>query len=354
MAKQRIPWFDNMKGILIFLMVFGHLIETYRDSYFSAHYLYNVIYSFHMPLFILISGYFFRPNRIDRIVQVLSVFVIWQLINGVFQKLINDNEIVSFSSDSRIMDIFDPYWAMWFLLGIAVWSAITPYVLRLRYPLLFALGLAIWISYVDDVTKWFSLRKLINFYPYFLIGYYLANKNIVMSLKKRAHSWKQPFRWGAIAIVLAYFGSALFLTKKGGFTELLFMSKSYDYFDWSFLKGGTIQLILYGAITILSIALMLLVPQEKKLAFFNKLGVYSLFIYMIHTNIVRLFRKFETELLTLHIALALVICLLFAAAICWLVTRQPVLNFFKPLIQPKMRWSLKQVNDHSKQKEVAS
>lgn len=43
--------FDIMKGIGILLMIIGH----------QTPYLTNVIYSFHMPLFFIISGYFFKP-----------------------------------------------------------------------------------------------------------------------------------------------------------------------------------------------------------------------------------------------------------------------------------------------------
>lgn len=43
--------FDIMKGIGILLMIIGHLTP----------FITNVIFSFHMPLFFIISGYFFKP-----------------------------------------------------------------------------------------------------------------------------------------------------------------------------------------------------------------------------------------------------------------------------------------------------
>ena len=50
--------FDNARAILILLVVFGHMLQPYTsgDKYLSA--LYLVIYSFHMPTFLFISGYF--------------------------------------------------------------------------------------------------------------------------------------------------------------------------------------------------------------------------------------------------------------------------------------------------------
>lgn len=59
--REALP--DILRGFAIILVVFGHCIqegsgETYRAelSYFSDR-LYQFIYSFHMPLFMLVSGY---------------------------------------------------------------------------------------------------------------------------------------------------------------------------------------------------------------------------------------------------------------------------------------------------------
>ncbi len=55
---NRDSYFDNARFILIFLVVFGHLIQSYVDANTFVATLYKFIYAFHMPAFILISGYF--------------------------------------------------------------------------------------------------------------------------------------------------------------------------------------------------------------------------------------------------------------------------------------------------------
>lgn len=65
---------DIIKGIAILLVVIGHNIQYGSDSSlrltgdFFEHPLYKFIYSFHMPLFTLISGYLchIRKNETDR------------------------------------------------------------------------------------------------------------------------------------------------------------------------------------------------------------------------------------------------------------------------------------------------
>lgn len=65
--KVRDQSLDCVKGILIFLVVWGHFIQLYlladNDGYLYDS-LYKSIYSFHMPLFVFISGCFFK-NSID-------------------------------------------------------------------------------------------------------------------------------------------------------------------------------------------------------------------------------------------------------------------------------------------------
>ncbi|YCK41954.1 acyltransferase family protein [Actinomadura sp. ATCC 39365] len=58
-ATARDPFFDNAKYLAIVLVVCGHLIEDQRDAPL-AHALYFYVYVFHMPLFIVLSGYLSR------------------------------------------------------------------------------------------------------------------------------------------------------------------------------------------------------------------------------------------------------------------------------------------------------
>lgn len=52
--KERNITFDILKGIGILLMMWCHLTQTHNQF----------VYSFHMPLFFLISGYYANTSRI--------------------------------------------------------------------------------------------------------------------------------------------------------------------------------------------------------------------------------------------------------------------------------------------------
>lgn len=56
--RHRVHWIDVLKGIGIFLVIMGH---TIKDTY-----VYNWIYSFHMPLFFFLSGFLIEQKpKID-------------------------------------------------------------------------------------------------------------------------------------------------------------------------------------------------------------------------------------------------------------------------------------------------
>ena len=64
MNDLRISYIDQLKGIAILLVVLGHVIgyNNCEDSF-----LWRFIYSFHMPLFMFISGYVAQMTfRIER------------------------------------------------------------------------------------------------------------------------------------------------------------------------------------------------------------------------------------------------------------------------------------------------
>jgi fucose 4-O-acetylase-like acetyltransferase len=54
--KERIVYIDRLKGVAILLVVIGHFIQ-YNTIESKDNFLFNLIYSFHMPLFMLVSGY---------------------------------------------------------------------------------------------------------------------------------------------------------------------------------------------------------------------------------------------------------------------------------------------------------
>ena len=60
--KQRILYWDVIKAITIFLVIYAHGLQffTEDENYWQTDFISQFIISFHMPLFMIVSGYFAR------------------------------------------------------------------------------------------------------------------------------------------------------------------------------------------------------------------------------------------------------------------------------------------------------
>lgn len=68
-SKSRNIYFDILKGIAIILVAYGHVLQTFNSNWESSI-IGKTIYAFHMPLFMLISGYFFYPSVKKRFIHL--------------------------------------------------------------------------------------------------------------------------------------------------------------------------------------------------------------------------------------------------------------------------------------------
>ena len=116
-ASGRDHQFDNIRLILIFFVIFGHLIE-----YFAAGgILYRWIYSFHMPVFIFISGYFakFDPKKI--VCNILVPYVLLQILYTAFDRLLYGNAPFR-------LQFTTPYWLLWYLFSLFCYYLLLPLI----------------------------------------------------------------------------------------------------------------------------------------------------------------------------------------------------------------------------------
>ena len=123
--NKRLLWADSLKGILIVLVVFGHAIqEVLKQDCFDNH-VWNLIYSFHMPAFMAISGFVsFRAgeNKTSelktisrRFQQLIIPFIIWALIRVAVNP--------PYSVDALFNIFLYPdgsFWFLWVLFFISV------------------------------------------------------------------------------------------------------------------------------------------------------------------------------------------------------------------------------------------
>lgn len=123
---QRIYYLDNLKGILIILVILGHAIQftipEYRDEF-----AFRLIYSFHMPLFFFISGYLanrgcYKSGLVKkRAVQLLLPFVVWAIISPLLK--------YGTLNAGRVLTAIEyPDNGLWFLYNLFVYSTFFSFI----------------------------------------------------------------------------------------------------------------------------------------------------------------------------------------------------------------------------------
>lgn len=64
--------FDALKLLAIFLVLWGHAIQYLSSANYVENEVYRIIYSFHMPLFMVISGYFSLNSMKNNVVPFIQ------------------------------------------------------------------------------------------------------------------------------------------------------------------------------------------------------------------------------------------------------------------------------------------
>lgn len=96
--KERLHYMDMAKGVGILCVIVGHL---------GSQKISNVIYSFHMPLFFLISGYFIckesKPKNVikKRLKQLLPAYLLTTLCIIVLVCICNTIDILTGGQHQR-------------------------------------------------------------------------------------------------------------------------------------------------------------------------------------------------------------------------------------------------------------
>jgi len=110
---KREYFFDNARVLLIFLVVFGHVIQSSTADSKVVMALYQTIYLFHMPAMIFVSGFFAKGkwdiNYFKNLLKKLMIpYLIFQLIHNGF----------NYWHGQSMKGIMEPNWSLWFLLSL--------------------------------------------------------------------------------------------------------------------------------------------------------------------------------------------------------------------------------------------
>lgn len=258
---------DGIKFVLIMLVIIGHIKQfTLCDNLAFSVRLINkinhLIYLFHMPLFIMISGYFSRKKENNdfwistwRLIRIYLVFhLFWVIIDVINYESLDINRF------------FYPSFSLWYLHCLIIWRIILQYIpYKFLNNNLLVLILSFLISLLGGfipVENFLAIQRLFCFMPLFFLGFYVKK----FCWLDRIYNLKWYFFFLIIPVL---------------FVDLRVTSDIWGREPYLSLFDMLRRLIFISSSILISMAFIRLLPL--KVTLFSDEGRDVLFYYMYHS-----------------------------------------------------------------------
>ena len=278
--QNRFEYIDILKGVAILLVVFGHLLQS-NTVESCNHPIFSFIYSFHMPLFMFISGYIgYKTYNVlnlkdavrglaKKIRSLLIPYFVWQLFMYKFvwvsKPVFNISDI-----SSQLFDLLTKWSFLWFL-----WYIFNLYVFYTVFLLL--------INYIKP--KNLILTDILGFITFVVFGVTFKYFKWNFFIDIDSFMLYGLFFFGGVVISKYTYLSNFILNKfvfLFGLLIFLLIAGQYHFFDLGY-KNKLIKLVISGSAIIILYNISLKYSENKFVR--RKLlqyGQNSLVIYVTH------------------------------------------------------------------------
>lgn len=316
--QNRLIWADSLKGCLMYLVIVGHIIQGMLFEECENNHLWNLIYSFHMPAFMAVSGWFVYKDHTQygegkkkfwniiqrRCFQLLLPYILWRLINGF---LSGSNFI-----DSCIAIVVSPetgYWFLWTLFWINILFVMAQFAAKklMKDELIIILMLALvlmGIMVIFDIRV-FAFQYIAYYFLFYMAGYILRRYNILSYLNG----------WHYIIVCILWF----ILAWSWNMHELPFWMPNIPYIPMSL-----VQYIYRGLTAILAVIFILgIAPKYLNTNnFFRRctcyIGTYSLGFYVVQPLINLMILDLFTDYVKINFYIAVCVVSIISTILCYI------------------------------------
>ena len=294
-ATRQSLW-DNIKGFLIFLVVFAHCLFD-MQFFPEADWTVDMIYTFHMPAFIFISGYFGKSEKSGSFYSVSRLIFAYFIFNSIVGFMWGNPSLLT------------PLYSYWYLLALTAWRILTPKIAHFKniLPLMFAVSL--FIGFFASVDNTLAASRIIAFYPVYLSGYFVRSETV----EKIRSKFSERLTVGLSALIGA--GVLSFSLKK----YMNISDNAYQMMAYSKNTDVFVRILLFAAAFLAVTAIIELFP-DKKIPFLTMVGRNSIAVYILHRPFTLIFNHLPLvnvwHWFIAAFAVSIIICLVFGNDRC--------------------------------------
>lgn len=327
-TRGRDPFFDNAKFLAMVLVVVAHNWEPVRDQIPAVRALYVTIYAFHMPVFILISGYLSRsfasrPDQVKRIVATIVVpYIIFESSYELFGTLVN--------GENASITLLEPGFAMWFLIALFIWRLTAPLWRAVKPPV--AIAAAALISLLAGTAQLpdtLDMQRIFGYLPFFVLGLAISPRYFDLVRTRAARLLAVPVLLGALVMAYVVFAHSSL--------EWIFWRESYHQIGATDPSGLVRRAAMLVVGFVLISAFLALVPRRR--TWITDLGAGTLYAYLLHRYVRKIAKVWDWyDLDFMHGAIGVLIITAGSVLLTILLASPLVRDLFRPLVEPRLNW----------------
>ena len=290
--KERIKWIDSLKGFAAILVVIGHVADGYLNSNTLLGHgdilklVFNGIYSFHLPLFFIISGFvvsnaYIKNSSLNRkkvliqIKNLIYLYLFFSILQWCVKYSLGSLNIINHEVSLNnlkliLIEPMSPYWYLYDLIIFYIILILFDKINLLKKNIVVFLMMIYFILSMFDSNTYIVLKiiHLIYYFIFFYLGVKMNEKHICK-------------KYCVISIV-----SLLILNV----TYIIFLNSEYirDIRIFNFLFASFCSYVI--------ICLFKKYFSKKYFYVLNYVGKNSLELYVLHCYLTTFFRVFLVKI----------------------------------------------------------
>ena len=260
---------DNFKVLLIFLVVFNHIIAFNLVKVDTVvRYVWYAITIFHMPAFIFVSGYLSKKpqNALKNFKNLLIPYILGYTLTWYSQIWLGR------SVDYEILRPTGT--VMWYILALFIYRLTIEALGKIRFIVPISIAIALWAGTRPEFTTFLSASRIVVFFPFFVAGY-LWKSEYITAVRKFKGKWVLI----PISAVLLWAIPNYMITNDMGIA-IFRGNHGYKLCGLTDPEGIILRLLMYLVSFILIYTLLALLPDIKLLLTY--VGRHTMGIYFFH------------------------------------------------------------------------